>query len=94
MTWIPSSGWLTKIRIDAAAPLLGFDLAIDASGARQPSRVMAGLELPGATIAPDRSIDVVRTVAGLTFSVVVVGGILLLLRRRSPLTTAYVRSSR
>ena len=41
MDWIPASGWLTKIRIDAAAPLLGFDLAIDASGARQPSRVMA-----------------------------------------------------
>jgi hypothetical protein len=88
MEWIPASGWLTKIRIDAAAPLLGFDLAIDASGARQPSRVMAGLDLPGATIAPDHSMDVARIVVGLTFSIVGVGGILLLVRRRPPLTMA------
>jgi len=88
MGWIPGSGWLTKIRIDAAAPLLGFDLAIDASGARQPSRVMAGLDLPGATIAPDHSMDVARIVMGLTFSIVGVGGILLLVRRRPPLTLA------
>ena len=88
MEWIPASGWLTKVRIDAAAPLLGFDLAIDASGARQPSRVMAGLDLPGAPIAPDHSLDVARIVAGLTFSIGGVGGILLLLRRRPPLTMA------
>ena len=88
MDWIPASGWLTKIRIDAAAPLLGFDLAIDASGARQPSRVMAGLDLPGATIAADHSLDVARIVVGLSFSIGGVGGILLLLRRRPPLTMA------
>lgn len=88
MDWIPASGWLTKIRIDAAAPLLGFDLAIDASGARQPSRVMAGLDLPGATIAADHSLDVARIVVGLSFSIGGVGGILLLLRRRPSLTMA------
>ena len=31
------------------APQLGFDLAIDASGANAPSRVAAGLDMPGAS---------------------------------------------
>jgi hypothetical protein len=47
MEWIPASAWLTQVRIDAAAPQLRFDLAIDASGQGTPSRVAAGL--PGAT---------------------------------------------
>jgi hypothetical protein len=46
MEWIPASAWLTQVRIDAAAPQLRFDLAIDASGLGTPSRVAAGL--PGA----------------------------------------------
>jgi hypothetical protein len=88
MDWIPSSSWLTKVRIDTAAPLLRFDLAIDASGARQPSRVMAGLDLPGATVLPDRPVDAARIAFGLIFVVVGVGGILILISRRPPLTTA------
>jgi hypothetical protein len=53
MEWIPASAWLTQVRIDAAAPQLRFDLAIDASGQGNPSRVAAGLAgnalpLPGA----------------------------------------------
>jgi hypothetical protein len=47
MDWIPASAWLTQVRIDAAAPQLRFDLAIDASGQGTPSRVAAGL--PAAT---------------------------------------------
>jgi len=43
MDWIPASAWLTQVRIDAAAPQLRFDLAIDASGQGTPSRVAAGL---------------------------------------------------
>ena len=50
MGWVPTSAWLSKVRIDASAPQLAFDLAIDASGAGAPSRVMAGLDLPGATV--------------------------------------------
>ncbi|HKB27637.1 MAG TPA: DUF2330 domain-containing protein, partial [Candidatus Limnocylindrales bacterium] len=46
MAWVPGSAWLSKVRIDSTAPSLRFDLAIDASGVRQPSRVMAGLDLP------------------------------------------------
>ena len=60
MGWIPSSAWLTKVSIDAAAPQLSYDLAIDASGAGAPSRVMAGLALPGAVVAPDRTLDNLR----------------------------------
>jgi hypothetical protein len=44
MSWIPSSGWLTKVGIDAAASQLNFDLAVDATGAGAPSRLAAGLE--------------------------------------------------
>jgi len=46
MGWVPEAGWLTKIRIDAAAADLRFDMAIDASGQGTPSRVAAGLERP------------------------------------------------
>jgi uncharacterized protein DUF2330 len=45
MTWLPSDEmWLTYLRLDAEAGELDYDLAIDASGAGQPSPVAAGLE--------------------------------------------------
>ena len=66
MEWVPTKGWLTKVGIDAAATDLSFDLAIDASGAAAPSRVMAGLDLPGATVVTDdRSADIVRLLVGI-----------------------------
>jgi hypothetical protein len=43
MGWIPHAAWLTKVRIDASAGDLRFDLAIDATGSGQPSIVRAGL---------------------------------------------------
>ena len=44
MDWLPSSGmWLSFLRVDARAGDLDYDLAIDASGAGQPSPVAAGL---------------------------------------------------
>jgi hypothetical protein len=44
MEWMPESGmWLSYLRIDATAGQLTYDLAIDASGANQPSPVAAGL---------------------------------------------------
>jgi hypothetical protein len=46
MGWVPTGGWLTKIAIDADAPLLSYDLAIDASGNAAPSMVQAGLASP------------------------------------------------
>jgi hypothetical protein len=45
MAWIPQSGWLSKIAIDASASQLTYDLAVDAKGT-SPSRVAAGLEAP------------------------------------------------
>ena len=47
MGWVPDSGWLTKIAIDAEGPQLSYDLAIDASGNASPSYVQAGLSAPG-----------------------------------------------
>ncbi len=52
MDWLPSSDmWLTYLRVDARAGDLDYDLAIDASGADQPSPVAAGLEPAGAADA-------------------------------------------
>jgi len=88
MGWVPASAWLTKVGIDAAAPDLKFDLAIDASGANAPSRVMAGLDMPGAVVAPDRTLDNLRLVVGVLLTVGGIGGILLLLRPRQPMKMA------
>ena len=88
MGWVPASAWLTKVKVDASAPQLAFDLAIDASGAGAPSRVLAGLDLPGSTVAPDHTADTFRLVIGVVFTIGGIGGILLLLRRRPPLSMA------
>ncbi len=42
MEWVPDEAWLTKIEVDLPASALDFDLAIDASGAGNPSPVDAG----------------------------------------------------
>jgi hypothetical protein len=47
MGWIPQSAWLTKLEVDAATSDLKYDLAIDASGANNPSLADAGFQLPG-----------------------------------------------
>ncbi len=88
MDWVPERAWLSKVRIDAAAPQLAFDLAIDASGAGQPSRVMAGLDMPGSIVAPDRSTDLLRIAVALAFMVGGIGGIVVLLRYRPPMQAA------
>ena len=81
MEWIPASAWLTKIAIDASAPQLGYDLAVDASGAGSPSRVAAGLDLPGAS---DPTIMAnLRVFATLAFVVVTLGSIALLVARQA-----------
>lgn len=46
MSWVPKSGWLTKLRVDGPAAELRYDLAVDATGRGAPSRVAAGLEAP------------------------------------------------
>jgi hypothetical protein len=49
---------------------------------------MAGLDMPGATVTPDRTGDVIRIIVGLTLTIGGIGGILLLVRRRPPLSMA------
>jgi Uncharacterized protein conserved in bacteria (DUF2330) len=46
MSWVPQSGWLTKLVVGSPAQDLRYDLAVDTTGARNPSRVAAGLEPP------------------------------------------------
>ncbi len=80
MEWIPERAWLTKIAIDAQAPQLGFDLAIDASGAGSPSRVAAGIDLPGAV--DPTVMAALRWFATMAFVTVSLGSIVVLIARR------------
>jgi hypothetical protein len=49
MGWIPESAWLTKLLVNTPAAELKYDLAVDASGAGNPSPMDAGLvPLPNA----------------------------------------------
>jgi hypothetical protein len=66
MDWVPASAWLTKIAVDGTAGQLGFDLAIDASGAGRPSAIDAGFTMPGAVI-PESGLDLSRALLALAF---------------------------
>jgi hypothetical protein len=59
MEWVPQSGWLTQVAIDAQAKQLSFDLAVDETGAGHASRVAAGLELASPP-RPDSTVDTGR----------------------------------
>jgi hypothetical protein len=48
-SWIPQSGWLTKLRVGGSAETLTGDLAIDPTGRQKPSMVAAGYSVPAAT---------------------------------------------
>jgi hypothetical protein len=72
MGWVPDGGWLTKIVIDADAPLLSYDLAIDASGQGAPSWVQAGLASPAPFVTDN--LGLVRLLFAATLAV----GVLLL----------------
>jgi hypothetical protein len=67
MDWVPQSGWLTKVTVDATAAQLGFDLAIDASGAGRPSAIDAGFTMPGAVVPP-APVDLSRLLLALAFA--------------------------
>jgi hypothetical protein len=66
MDWVPSSGWLTKVAVDGTAGQLGYDLAIDASGAGRPSAIDAGFTMPGAVV-PQAPADLSRLFLALAF---------------------------
>jgi hypothetical protein len=82
MEWVPSSGWLTKVGVDAAAGDLTYDLAIDVSGAGAPSRVDAGFELPSSAVAVLQAFDARRFVLAIGFALMGIGGIWLVGRSR------------
>lgn len=81
MGWVPTSGWLTKVAVDAEAGQLGFDLAIDASGAGRPSAIDAGFTMPGALI-PTTPIDLTRLFLALGFVGLGMAGVGLMVRAR------------
>jgi hypothetical protein len=81
MAWVPTSAWLTKVAVDSSASGLSYDLAIDASGAGAPSRVDAGLSLPGGQSMPPGT-DIARLVLAVLFSLMGVAGIYLMTRYR------------
>ena len=74
MGWVPTSAWLSKVRVDAAAIQLNYDLAVDANG-RSPSRVAAGLERPFSPVTPAGGND---AAAVLAIAIVGLGSLLLL----------------
>ena len=80
MGWIPSNGWLTKIAIDANAPQLSYDLAIDASGQGVPSWVQAGLNVP----VQVQLVDQTTTIRALLAAILAVGVLILVLQLARP----------
>jgi uncharacterized protein DUF2330 len=88
MEWVPSSAWLSKVVVDASASDLSYDLAIDPSGANAPSRVDAGLALPGmddvvqTVQSAATGVDAARLLLAVMFSVVGIFGIVLISRYR------------
>jgi hypothetical protein len=80
MECVPDKAWLTKIALDGTAPQFGYDLAVDASGAGSPSRVAAGLDLPGAV--DPTMFAALRWFATVSFVGVGVGAIALLVARQ------------
>ena len=80
MAWVPDDAWLTKVAIDGRANQIGFDLAIDPTGQAIPSRIDAGLDLPG-QLDPGVA-STIRWAVGMTFMLVGVGGLLFLIWMR------------
>ncbi|MDQ6618070.1 MAG: DUF2330 domain-containing protein [Actinomycetota bacterium] len=50
--WVPDTAWLTFVGISTTAGQLNHDLAIDTTGAAQPSAFQAGFERPGQVPTP------------------------------------------
>jgi Uncharacterized protein conserved in bacteria (DUF2330) len=81
MSWVPKGGYLTKIAIDADAPQLSYDLAIDASGQGVPSRVQAGLDVPATTTV---FVDQTTTIRALLAAIVALGVLILVVQLSRP----------
>jgi hypothetical protein len=87
-SWVPASGWLTKVRIQGRAATLTGDLAIDANGVRRPSMVAAGFSQPAPVTVGELRIrrggsTGPAVVVGLLAGCLLAAGALAGLRRRS-----------
>jgi hypothetical protein len=85
MEWMPPSMWLSYLKVDALPAQLTYDLAVDATGAGQPSRTAAGLDLAPTTAAAaaDGGTPVLPfAVAGAAALLAVFGGLFVANRRR------------
>lgn len=96
MDWLPSSMWLSYLKVDATPGQLTYDLAVDATGAGHPSPVAAGLKaasspeptslgVPAGTSSGSRSSvpGLVVAAAAAGAGAVVLGLALVAVRRRS-----------
>jgi hypothetical protein len=73
MGWVPEAMWLTKVSISSRADDLQYDLAVDASGAGEPSPVAAGLLTPEVTeTEDDRRVLLLAAVGAVTALALVV----------------------
>jgi len=82
MEWVPAGGHLTKIAIDAAAPQLAYDLAIDASGQGVPSWVQAGFDAPAPIVIEIESATWTRIVLAAVIALAVLIIVLAIPRSR------------
>jgi hypothetical protein len=84
MVWVPTSSWLTFLRVDASPADLTYDLAVDASGNGQPSRLAAGLPAAGSGDGAGSGGSRWPLVAGVGVgaAALVGGGAVILARRR------------
>ncbi|MFN2519521.1 MAG: DUF2330 domain-containing protein [Candidatus Limnocylindria bacterium] len=80
MSWVPADAWLTKVRVDAAAGQLRYDLAVGASGTA-PSPVAAGLLAPPALQDPSGAAPALAAVALAAVALAAVALALLTIRR-------------
>ncbi|HKY50304.1 MAG TPA: hypothetical protein VJP45_03525, partial [Candidatus Limnocylindria bacterium] len=86
MEWVPQSGWLTKVVVNASAGQLKYDLAISAT-ATAPSPVAAGLEAPRSAPFRDQTSEVMGF-ALVAMALVALGGVMLL---RTATTSSVVK---
>ena len=84
MGWVPTTGWLSKVVVDASAAPLQYDLAISATAAA-PSPVAAGLQAPAAPPIEKPAQDLTGF-ALLALSALALGSLLIL--RTAPVSVA------
>ncbi|MDQ4068455.1 MAG: DUF2330 domain-containing protein [Actinomycetota bacterium] len=82
MGWMPESMWLTYLKVDALPRQLTYDLAVDASGAGQPSREAAGLDPVGGVTSPEAGVPVLLFVVAGAVALVGAGAVVAMARRR------------